>query len=300
MGQPGDLNHCLVAPIFPKPYKECPSDQQPSRLDEMIEERTLFTDLAQALNVMMRFRPKYGWVFRGQVRDAWPLLPRAGRPPHFEGDGDADLRVFYHWKDQVIAYEPNVSPRDDFEWLALAQHHGLPTRLLDFTRNSLVALYFACETEFEMDGAVFAYLPLKNVRPESDCLASFSDAASLCVRPFNRRIIAQQATFVLCGDPSRPLQSQPMPKIHREKHTDEFPVEATLVIFRVPAPVKLVIQEQLGQVGISRKSLFPDLDGLSRDYVLEDQRGAAMIDAAKRYELLPTSPAEGNSPPGIQ
>ena len=265
----------------------------------MIEERTLFDCPAQALNVMMRFRPKYGWVFRGQVRDAWPLVPRAGRPPHFQGDGDADLRVFYHWKDQVIAYEPNVSPRDDFEWLALAQHHGLPTRLLDFTESS-VALYFACETEFEMDGAVFGIFLLKTSGQSQIASPVFLMRLAFVSGHLIAALLLSKRLLCCAGIPRGLFNRSPCPRFIAEKHPDEFPVEATLVIFRVPAPVKLVIQEQLGQVGISRKSLFPDLDGLSRDYVLEDQRGAAMIDAAKRYELLPTSPAEGNSPPGIQ
>ena len=111
-------------------------------------------------------------VFRGQALtcDEWPLMPKAGRPDCFWGSFQAekcgiitrysnlpfDLVVFEEWKKQAVAVTDKLSA-NDWECLALAQHYGLGTRLLDWTKNPLVGLFFACEGHEEKDGAVYAY-----------------------------------------------------------------------------------------------------------------------------------------------
>lgn len=49
----------------------------------------------------------------------------------------------------------DARPKNDKEFLFLAQHYGLPTRLLDWTYNPLIALYFACCSNFDKDGIVY-------------------------------------------------------------------------------------------------------------------------------------------------
>jgi hypothetical protein len=211
-----------------------------------------------------------GWIYRGQADKSWELVPKAGRRDYFDSDWIAkrardsslppqDLGRFAAWREEAIAFSASM-PENDFECLAYAQHYGLATRLLDWTTNPLVALYFAAETHHDLDGAVYAYLPWLNVdREHATPDQTFPKVPKFTPRPFDRRIIAQDAVFTVHQQPQIPLS----PGIPAPEMMSIAPDGVDLVRFVLVAKLKPAILSHLSVIGIDRKRLFPDLEGLS-------------------------------------
>lgn len=89
-------------------------------------------------------------VYRGVKHKDYDLRPRVGRIVLSDDKKliEEEKRLLRWFRDRSVPYV-NISTNDweTWDWLVLAQHHGLPTRLLDWTRNPLVAAYFAVEKE---------------------------------------------------------------------------------------------------------------------------------------------------------
>lgn len=184
-------------------------------------------------------------MYRGVSNVSHQLIPSIGR-----NIADATkTKQFEHeamWLFQTHA-RPFLThvPSNDWEWLALAQHHGLPTRLLDWTRNPLVALYFACTGANDTDAALYS-LPapsLLNTQQEPDPFKV--EVVRLVLPPHvTNRLTAQSGLFTIHPEPNQPLNNPGM------------------VVTVIAAKMKGEFLESLFSYGIHQGTLFPELDGL--------------------------------------
>jgi hypothetical protein len=236
-----------------------------------------------------------GWVFRGQRRTEWELwsslsryLRDVGIPERDWGEREERvLRVFKRKAHLLLTHVPEQS--DDFQWLALMQHHGAQTRLLDFTWSPYVAAFFALE-QATTTAAVWALNPyakiwgegLGNQAPGADCWRSvdlsrrdpeanvFASHYLPGKRPFvwvgnpflmNRRLNAQSGTFAVPG-----IITQPLEKIAPTGTN----LEDALVKFELPAgAIRKTAMWELFRMNVTNATLFPDLDGLARSMAYE-------------------------------
>ncbi|HBH7871705.1 TPA: FRG domain-containing protein [Vibrio parahaemolyticus] len=203
-------------------------------------------------------------LFRGQANADWKLLPSIARlsdkykvRKECFSWKSVELRVMREFEKHASLYL-SKTPKNELEWLIHAQHHGLPTRLLDWSSNPLKALFFAVENPVydAHDGAVYALEPVLHIIMErfvkstgSDKVIAF-DSSSL-----NPRVTAQEGCFTIT-----PLPEQWDDFI---EIVDDKRVVEKLYKFVIPKQHKPQLRNQLNSLGINHRFLFPDLDGLS-------------------------------------
>lgn len=234
------------------------------------------TDLINCIKGQLKENNKIWW-FRGHSDNSWPLLPSIWR--EYSKEQEAYMSQEFLFKAKARSNRV-VQADDRSEWISIMQHHGLPTRLLDWSKSPLIALYFAVHNYHrhstaisDHDACIWMLCPgrLNKQFWEEDLIYPLNSntALNLINQAFytdqnenygilatsaietHGRMVMQQSAFTIHSE-QMPLDKMPNSKNWLKK----------LII---PQERLSDIAMELELLGIRLSNVFPDLDNLSTE-----------------------------------
>src|SRR5260370_12093940 len=211
--------------------------------------------------------PEKNFWFRGHAGFHWKVMPSALRysTPEQRSKALSLVSEFRRFAEFKLPRPPGLT--EDLKWIQVAQHYGLPTRLLDWTQNAAVALFFACCKDPEGDGLVVILNPIElnqstdarlprvfNFERDSNIIQRYfkldgrthaNGRRTIAINPTwnTERIAMQQGAFTLHG--SR--------KFDFDRHQ-----ASSLLYVPILRENKVSLLSELGRVGIREMVIFPE------------------------------------------
>jgi hypothetical protein len=203
-------------------------------------------DFHKRVALCAKFHP----LFRGENKSTYELRSKYGRYAKLsKRNRGREKAMLEEFKRKAVPYIKHA-PYDDWDWLALAQHFGLITRLLDWTENPLVAAHFACSGESCWVGDSAIYVIEEYDLPSADLSKSPFNIKEDCVfRPKHTeaRIASQSGLFTVHCNP-----------------IDEF-TESIKEKWIIKESVVIDIESMLMMYGISNQFIYPGMESLAKD-----------------------------------
>lgn len=276
-----------VAPV------DCPASPEPGDNAAPTVKTVSSVEEFAALVVDATRDGKRHW-FRGTRDSTHRLVPSLYRHPQIQNPDDLirlEWELLSEFRHQAPPFANNL-PSAHLELLFLMQHHGIPTRLLDWTENPFIALFFALENarqEQDQDAkeaAVWLLNPIKlntiansNRENTNRIFGAYADELGAyqpsqeaikvsMLKPLaiygvhnSQRIVAQRGSFTIFGKDIMPLDKQP----------DLGGPNGVVEQVRIDAKAKKEMLKDLYNIGVADSVVYPDLDGLGRE--IRNRRG---------------------------
>ncbi len=242
-------------------YRDCPIDCQAYTSTPIASLSDFFAVFHSLLEPAKTF-----W-FRGHPRPEYTLAPTALRYRHLH-ERERALNLIADMKRFVEMKLPRPpASSDHLGWMQVAQHYGLPTRLLDWTQNAAVALFFACASDMTSDGLVVILNPLElNQAIDARSPRIFNaQKDALLIRPYlslggeldanGRRTLALNPTW----NTERIAMQQGAFTLHGSRHFALDRHQASSLLY---VPIlrehKESLANELARVGIGEMFIFPE------------------------------------------
>ncbi len=224
--------------------------------------------------------------FRGHPKAFESLLPTVHRVPFHAARENIEFWAGQRFRLRAPSFTSKVPDwGDHLLWLLLMQHHGVPTRLLDWTASILVALYFAAADPIDEPGEVWCMNPSQLNRHGGYKLCGPDDppirylAAEVFLEP--KRLPSLAESLGLKKKPTTALALIPPFEFPRmAAQVSRFTIHASddatamieflvrgeehLVRYIVPAAIKAELRKVLASLGVSHETLFHSLESLAR------------------------------------
>lgn len=200
------------------------------------------------------------FLFRGQ-KDDFPLVPKIARLKPKEDLFSTERLLLQEFKRTNPLLIDTQRPLDDWDYLTIGQHFGLPTRLLDWSNNALTSLWFAIweenpERKTCKNAIVWILMPEANdFNLDTDAVHPFDIQETKIFRPriIKQRINNQSGVFCI----------QPAAEIEKKiALNDAESFKNKLFKIKIPFEKFQEIRTDLNTLGVNAFTIFPELEGL--------------------------------------